>query len=403
MINYNEFDDPENPFFAFILENAKEDCNELLLKYHNKDLPFSLNFAVCQIVSRRKTTHKLPSFLSFRQFIFPDSISSEQASDERVAEYHAALVGSGHKVLDMTAGLGIDAMTIAIHGNNVIACDIDHNKCDALVHNSRILNIKSLLPECTDSVSLIKNSKTHFDCIFIDPARRDENNRRTYSFSDCTPNVIDILPDMLEKADRIFIKSSPLLDLSQIRREINYVSCIHIVCVKGECKEVLVDICKTSLFGGVRVIDFDDSGIISDIFFTPEELEKSHPPFISSQDLVVGNYLYEPNAGLMKLRSFKAICDKFPGLKRVSNNTSLYISSKLYSDFPGRILEIESFPGKLELKNMKGGRYNVVIKNYPLDAKTLRNKLKLEEGTDKFLYAFKAFDNKNIICVASRM
>lgn len=122
--------------YGFIEENAREDINKLLLRYHGKTLPYSLDFAVDQIVARRKTYSKLPSFVCFRKFLFPDLISSEQASDERVAEYHAALAGSGKKILDMTAGLGIDAMSMAMRGNDVTACDIDPNKIDALHHNA---------------------------------------------------------------------------------------------------------------------------------------------------------------------------------------------------------------------------------------------------------------------------
>ena len=318
--------------YGFIEENAREDINKLLLRYHGKTLPYSLDFAVDQIVARRKTYSKLPSFVCFRKFLFPDLISSEQASDERVAEYHAALAGSGKKILDMTAGLGIDAMSMAMRGNDVTACDIDPNKIDALHHNAEVL------------------------------------------------------------------------DITQILKEIECTSFIHIVCAKGECKEVLVEISRNEKFGGVRIVDLDDAGIASDISFSYNELKMSGTGIAKLSDFSAGCYLYEPNAGVMKLKIPGALCMRFPGIKHVSHNTSLYVSECLYDDFPGRVLRIDSIPDKRELKAIKGQKYNVVTRNYPVDVCVLRKKIGVKEGDDKFLYAFRAaIDNRPLICLASKV
>lgn len=389
--------------YGFIEENAREDINKLLLRCHGKTLPYSLDFAVDQIVARRKTYSKLPSFVCFRKFLFPDLISSEQASDERVAEYHAALAGSGKKILDMTAGLGIDAMSMAMRGNNVTACDIDPNKIDALHHNAEVLDIQGIHPYCRDSIDFIR-SAGKFDMIFIDPARRDASSRRTYSFSDCTPDVIELLSLMREKADRILIKSSPLLDITQILKEIECTSFIHIVCAKGECKEVLVEISRNEKFGGVRIVDLDDAGIASDISFSYNELKMTGTGIAKLSDFSAGCYLYEPNAGVMKLKIPGALCMRFPGIKHVSHNTSLYVSECLYDDFPGRVLRIDSIPDKRELKAIKGQKYNVVTRNYPVDVCVLRKKIGVKEGDDKFLYAFRAaIYNRPLICLASKV
>lgn len=404
MTDYSEFENSASPFFRFISDNEKVDGNQLLLKYHNKELPFPLDFAITQIICRRKTLSKLSYFLNFQQFLFPDSISSEQASDERVAEYHAALAGSGKIVVDMTAGLGIDALSIAMRGNEVTACDIDANKSEALRHNAEILNTSNITAINIDSIEFLTSLDSKVDIIFIDPARRDANNRRMYSFADCTPDVIKLMPLMLEKADRIFIKSSPLLDISQIIQEIPETTYIHIVCVKSECKEVLVEIVKGISFQGIRIIDLDDSGIISDILFEKEELAVTDTSIASSDDLKIGSFLYEPNAGLMKLRSAGALCSRFAGIKHVAPNTSLFISEKFYPDFPGRVLHIEEFPDKTALKKLKNQRYCVSARNYPIEAENLRKKLRVKEGIDKFIYAFRATAaNTNVICIASKL
>ncbi len=404
MTDYKELENPDNPIYSFILDNEKADTSLLLLKYHDKELPFSLEFAVDQIICRRKTSKKIPSFLSQEQFIFPDIISSEQASDERVAEYHAELTGSGKVVLDMTAGLGIDAMSIAMRGNNVTACDIDHHKSNALSHNAKILNIRNLRPICTDSTTFLNSIASKVDIIFVDPARRDADNRRTYSFADCSPDIVKLLPLMLSKANRIFVKSSPLLDITQILKEIPVTSYIHIVCVKGECKEVLVEIAVDTPFHGIRIIDLHDTGIISDFMLEKDELILTEAPVASCEDLKTGQFLYEPNAGLMKIRPYGALCSRFPDMKHIAKNTALLVSGKYHPDFPGRVLRIDDFPDKEGLKNLYNGKYCIVTRNYLVEADTLRKKLRVKEGTDKFIYAFRAtLFNRNVICIATKL
>lgn len=394
-----------NPsFFKFIHDNKNEDSKSLLLRHHGKEMGFPLDFAVVQIESRKKTEAKLPYFLSFDKFTFPDKISAEQSSDQRVAKYHASLVGRGQHILDMTAGLGIDAMSMAMADNSVTAFELDKNKYDALLHNSSIIGLSQFTPVNCNSVEFIRNSSESFDIIFIDPARRDINNRRTYSLKDCTPDVTSCISDMKARGKHIFIKASPLLDVTKVRDEIDCISKIHLVCVKGECKELLVEIDNSGCFKGIRVVDLNDDGMISDIFFDEAELSQGLFTVAAKSDLAVGNYLYEPNAGVMKLNPAKALCDRYNGLKKLARNTSLYISDILYDNFPGRISVIESIPDKEALKSMKGERYNVVSRNYPLTADELRKKYRINEGKDKFLYAFRMTeDNISQLCLTRRI
>ena len=72
------------------------------------------------------------------------------------------------------------------------------------------------------------------------------------------------------------------------------------------------------------------------------------------------------------------------GIKHVSHNTSLYVSECLYDDFPGRVLRIDSIPDKRELKAIKGQKYNVVTRNYPVDVCVLRKKSELRREMINF-------------------
>lgn len=389
-------------FFDFIAKNKDADIDRLLLKYHDCDFDFDIEMAVTQITARKKTASKLSDFIKYPEFIFSDSLAAEQSTDQRVAWYHAALVGSGEKVLDMTAGLGIDAMTIAAAGNEVVACDIDESRTLFLRHNANVLGFKNLTAINCDSTSL--DLPHNYDVVFIDPARRDANSRRTYSFADCAPDVISMMPKMQIMSDRILIKASPMLDISQIRQEIPDISMIHIVSVKGECKEVLVDIRKSKGFKGIRVVDLGDDEYISEIQFSPAEIAMKGVPIAEISNITEGNYLYEPNAGVMKVDCRSAICHRFDGLKRIANDTSLYVSEYLFEDFPGRVSKIENICDKDLLKSLINERYNIVSRNYPLTADEIRKKYKLKEGFNKYLYAFRGgVKKKPIICLTYRI
>lgn len=393
-------------FFEFVRSHGKADTKALLLKYSGKGDGFPLDFAITQIESRRKCRKKLEGFISNPNFIFPDALASEQSTDEAVAAFHASLVGEDMDVLDMTAGLGIDAMTIAKRGNRLTACEMIPQKATALKHNSGLLALPDFTVFCTDCIEFLKESKRRYDVIFIDPARRKSDNSRAYSYRDCEPDILGILDSLLAGCDRLMIKSSPLLDVTQVLREIPQTEKVYIVSLNGECKELLVVARKDSTFQGVEVVSISTSGQSSTkaLNFTKEELKEVSAPIAQDEDFCEGMYLYEPDAALMKVSASGALCSRFYGMKKVGVNTSLYISSVCHFDFPGRIVRIKERVDKSTLKNKRGSKLNVSVRNYPVAAEMLRKKYGLKEGDNEFLYAFRAtIKDTPIMLLASRI
>lgn len=394
--------------FNFISANKETDPQKVLLTYHDKDIPFSLPFAITQLMARRKSAYKLSDFISNERFLFPDALAAEQATDQRVANFHATLVGSNKNVLDLTAGLGIDAITIAKFNNNVTACEIMPAKADILSYNSNLLSITDFEVINQDCRIFLNQTDKTYDVIFIDPARRDSNNNRTYSLNDCNPDVKVLLPLMQKLAPVIFIKVSPILDVTRIIEDIPDIKAIFAVCVKGECKELLLEVSKDTSFQSFRVVDLDDNGIISDIDFSYNELidkNLSIKGYIGTPTVLSEkSYLYEPNAGVMKLPRKAILTKHFPELIQVGKNTPLFVSNELYDTFPGRILEIESIIRKSDYSQLKGRRYNIVSRNYPVTPDNLRKKLKVLEGKDNFIYAFRSGnDNTPMMVTAHRI
>lgn len=444
-------------FTAFVARNLKENPSSLRLKHHGKAENFDVEFAITQIECRQKTKRKLKSFIANENFIFPTQLAAEQASHEAVARYHASLVGEeasaaglgsslteeGVSLLDLTAGLGIDVMSMASHCSHVTACELDEIKAEALIYNRDVLGLKNISVVTGDSTEWLSKNDQHFDLIFIDPARRGEDNARTYNFHDCQPDILKLQEILPSKTSRLLIKASPLLDITQTVKDIHNIRSIRAICVNGECKEVLIEATYPSTYlkstpitesdtirktdniierdptkaaevipesDAVKeskiikeAIDLNDDGTIISKFTYSELLNgqrqdgvtcaqdglasaKDGVTYAVEADITPGSYLYEPNAAVMKFAPWSELCQQFDGLKKIAPSSHLFVSKKHHPHFPGRILKIEKKIEKKDRKTLKNLPVNVAVRNYPLSAVELRKQLKVKEGSDLFIY-----------------
>lgn len=398
-------------FHEYIKKNSSADVRGLILAAHGRNHDFPIRFAVTQIECRQKTSRKLSSFISRDEFLFPSVQAAEQATHQCVAAYHARLVGSGKRIADLTGGLGIDAFTLAAIDNCVTACELDPERAEVLGHNAKVLGLTDIRIENVDSIEWLRqqSARNPFDMIFVDPARRDAADRRKFMLRDCLPDIVGTWDTIRSSARRIMVKASPLLDIERALQEIPGIEEIHLVCVKGECKEVLLIAAGTEAAG--RADTYSPSAIAAapaitavDLDDTPDaslrEISRwecgydalgTAAPIADISAITPGTYLYDPNAALHKLRCASALCDAYPGLLLVSTNTDLYWSAELIEDFPGRRFRIESVPDSKEIKKLKGTRREVAVRNYPLTAEQLRTKLKvLPGGNENFIYGCRA-------------
>ncbi len=388
----------------FVNKHALDDVNALRLKYAGDKaaaFDFDLDFALIQIEARRKANKKLPGFLEHPDFVFPTLLSAEQASNETVAKFHAVLIDGCSSILDLTSGLGIDDMSMAKNGASVTACEIDQIKCEALRHNAQVMGLSDRITVVNgDSIKFIKTQKKSFDLVYADPARRNSSGNKVHALSDCQPDILSSMDDILSASPRLLVKSSPLLDLSLIRNTVNDLSHIYIVCFKGECKEVLIDIKKDSSFEGVTVVDLDREGEISRFITSFKDSEKlPKEAFSHLKKAADFKYLYEPNAGVMKTGAWKTLVENFPKLVKADVNTNIFLSDTLYADFPGRVMAILSETNKKALKVLKGAKINIVSRNHPLSAPQIAKKYSLISGAEQFLYAFR-HDNTPTMIIA---
>ena len=283
----------------------------------------------------------------------------------------------------MTGGLGIDAYFIAQHFQQADYVEQQAELCDLARHNFPIL--KANLKVWNHTAEFYLNHCDKKDCIFIDPARRDAYGRKTISIADCAPNVSALQDRLLEKAEIVMVKLSPMLDISKALAELRHVREIHVVAVANECKE-LDFILERGFEGEPQFVCVNLLTTQPELCFVQEE-ERNCPSRIAER---VSNYLYEPNPAVMKAGCFKLLTSRFD-VNKLHKNSNLYTSEKLISSFPGRIFEVEGweyYNKKLKQTLLSDvSKASVAVRNFPLSVVELRRSLKIGDGDETYLFA----------------
>ena len=366
----------------FIREHADADVRQLALQA-KKNPEVDLTYALEQIAGRQKAKMKLPSWAKIDGMVYPPHISMEQCSSELTAKYKAEIVPCGNCFVDLTGGFGVDFSFIAKKFKHAVYVERQNHLCAIASENFRLLGLDNAEAVNADGIEYL-HQMDHADLVFIDPARRDDHGGRTYGIADCTPNVLEVMDELMQKTDMLLLKLSPMLDWRKAVRDLGGASEVHIVSVDNECKELLIMVrhdvqqikvvCVNLLSNGERdVFEFDDT-----------ESTPMHQK-ISSK-----TYLFEPNASIMKAGCFDEIQARFP-IAQLDNNSHLFVSDHEIPDFPGRRFKIEHVTSmnKRELKEALAGidRANIAVRNFPVSVAELRKKLKLKDGGDVFIFA----------------
>ena len=363
----------------FIRIHADEDVRQLAF-LGNKHPEVDMAYALDQIAGRQKARVKIPSWASIDGIVYPPHISMEQCSSEQTARYKARIAGNGEKIVDLTAGFGVDMAFMSAGFKQAVHVEMQPQLCAISSENYKHLGLNHVQVVCNDGVGYLHQME-HADLIFIDPARRDQHGARTYGIADCTPNVLEIIDEMLQKADRVMIKLSPMLDWQKTVADVGNVSQVHIVSVGNECKELLLEV-KKGKDEKVKVFCVNDDQVFS------YEIGETHP--FTPSPLHSFTFLYEPNASVMKAGCFNLISHRF-GITQPDANSHLFLSDKLVEGFPGRgfVIERVSTMNKRELKEALAGidKANVAVRNFPLSVADLRKRLKLKDGGDVYIFA----------------
>lgn len=398
------------------------------------------------------------------EFVGKGAVDSEFAKNEATCKKQQILTESKENVneikeephegdfseetgfVDLTGGFGVDFSYIASRlGVKSMYVERQAHLCEAAKENFGRLGLKNAIVKNGDGIEVLhsfasKNEAAASDSlgitedqsrsllktnlglklIFIDPARRDDAGNKVVSLKDCTPDVTLLQEEMLSKADYVIIKLSPMLDWHRAVCELNCVQEVHIISVNNECKELLLVLSARNMGGNVGSNSADGAAgevkhagnlriyCVNDAqSFVCDELDmESSPVKIAPSTLEEMQYLYEPNASLMKAGCFGVLSERYDA-RMLSKNSHLFVSCEPIAVFPGRsfrIIAVSSF-NKKELKRHLSGitKANIATRNFPLSVAELRKRLKLKDGGETYIFATTLSDESHVLVITEKV
>ncbi|MBP6429943.1 MAG: SAM-dependent methyltransferase [Bacteroidales bacterium] len=385
----------------FIKENIEANTTKLLLQPEKENIDIKL--CVRQIEGYKKAEEKFPSLLENDNIIFPKKINLEQTSSEQTAKYKASLFPESSTLRDLTSGFGIDDIFFAKKLKKVYYHEIDIELAETALSNFETLGLSNIEVIKGNSLNNISEFE-ETDIIYIDPSRRNENQKKVFLLEDCQPYVVDLIPKLFKKAKTIALKLSPMLEIKSLMNELTGIKEIHIISVKNECKELFV-VLEKDFKEEIKYycIDFDSNDKQIDFSFTHTT---ATPNIASKNDIKRDVFLYEPNASVMKAAGYHIVSDYYPA-KKIASRSHLFISEQMIENFPGRTFRIKTmFP--YNNKNIKtlSERYpkaNITIRNFPQMVADIRKRTEIKDGGDDYLFFTTNAEGEKIILACEKL
>ena len=443
----------------FIQEYREKDTRQLALqsaRFPDVDMPYALD----QIKGWQTARRKLPTWAACDGIVYPPHLSMEQCSSEPTAQYKLNLamewarrvesselrVESSSRMTDLTGGFGVDFSFTSCAFASATYVERNAQLCHMVEHNLPLLGIDNAKVVCADAVDYLSTLDMQ-TMIFLDPARRDQHGAKTVMLADCTPDVVQLLPQLLKKSRFTMLKLSPMLDWHKAVEDLQgTVREVHIVSVGGECKELLL-VLSEEIESELKVFcaDLETGGgsgeaglssgssssscssLSSEPSFprTPSSPSApSHPstPSLSASLFVYApsasspapnsklktqnsKFLHEPNASIMKAGCFDELAAAY-GVSPVSRNSHLFLSAEPVDGFPGRSFSIERVTtlNKRELRQALAGieKANIATRNFPLSVAELRKRLKLKDGGDVYIFATTTAEDEHLLLISHK-
>ena len=414
----------------FIREYRERDIRQLALqanRFPDVDMPYALN----QIQGWQIARRKLPKWAACDGVIFPPHLSMEQCSSEPTAQYKLNLAmewttlnselstqncrrqqfktqnskfKTSTRMTDLTGGFGVDFSFTSCAFAAATYVERNEQLCHIVEHNLPLLGLNNATVVCADAVEYLSTVEPQ-TMLFLDPARRDAHGAKTVMLADCTPDVVQLLPQLLEKSRFTMLKLSPMLDWHKAVDDLQgTVREVHIVSVGGECKELLL-VLSTVVESELKVYcaDLSTASDTSSLFvYTPGS---SAPVANSKLKTQNSKFVHEPNASIMKAGCFDELAAAY-GVSPVSRNSHLFLSDEPVEDFPGRSFVVERVTtmNKGELRKALVGieKANIATRNFPLTVAELRKRLKIKDGGDVYIFATTTAEGEHLLLISRK-
>lgn len=393
--------------------------NEEFIKQHRNENPLSLalkkapegvdlQWCLRQIEGYNIAKKKIPEWAEKENIWFPPKLSMEQCSSEATAKYKQTIAERlGSKMLiDLTGGLGIDFSYMA--KNMDTACYVEQQEvlCNTASHNFPLMGLQNakisnttceeFWKQYTADATIAKTNKEKC-LIYLDPVRRNDKGEKVFSISDCTPDVTLLKDSLLEHSAHVMLKLSPMLDIVQARRILKGIAEIHVVSLKGECKELVFVMSKKADEPHYYCVNLetDEESFTSPLSATMEQADIANPAEIAG-----GAIIFEPNASIMKAGLQNAFA-KWNNLRKLHPMSNLFLGNKPIENIPARqfVVEQTSDFQKANLKDFMQDirQANLTIRNFPSTVDDLKKRLKIKDGGDIYLFATTLSDDTHVL------
>ncbi len=378
------------------------DIQSFILKNKKKYAADLLNLIADQYIARQKARHKLPTWYANENVLYPPPLSVEQASSETTANYKAQVFGDfleekfSKKCIDLTGGMGLDTYALAKVFDEVVYVEQNPVLAQIAKHNFEVLGQKNIEVLNQDSVLLNHSYTQSFTHFYLDPHRRDEAKNKVFKIEDCEPNLLSI-KDLLSN---YMVKFSPMLDIKLALEQLETIAEVHIVAIENEVKELLF----------LSKKDTKKAKIVCVNFLANQQKQCFEFDYASETDAKINyakpsNFIYEPNAAIMKAGGFRSIAERF-GIGKIAPNSHLYTSENLVENFPGRSFSCVimcKFDKKEILQYLPNKKANISTRNFPMKPEEIKKKLGLQDGGEYYLFATENYERRKIVLICKKV
>lgn len=396
-----EIQKPTNNEKIFVQQHLREDVSALALKL-GRFAHLNAGVVLRQVAGYQALARKVPSWVGNPDLVFSDSLPLEQCSSEVTARYKASHLPEGiHSFADLTGGLGVDFAFMAEGKSKAVYIERREDLGAAAKHNFNALGLQQAQVLQGDGPSMLQGT---FDLLYLDPARRDAKGGKVVALSDCEPDIAALKSMLFEHAPLVLVKLSPMLDITLALQQLPETTQIHVVSVDNECKELLYLLVAERVTEVPRIVCVNLRGNGQDQRF--EFSRKEEQQAVCRYASEPRQFLYEPNASLLKAGAFSILTQAFE-LYKLHPNSHLYTSEQLVHNFPGRSFTVEAYfplhPKELKIHLAGLTQANISTRNYPDSVAELRKKTKLKDGGETYLFATTLQNGRKVLVKCRRV
>lgn len=393
---------PDYKILIDFIDAHRDDSADALLLSRNRFPGVDMDIVVNTLRGRERMKRKFPQWYDCKDLIYPTALCTQQCSSRETAFYKAsaalALLDSesgNASIADLTGGLGADSYAFSKKFSKVLYNEADKALARAAEWNFERLGAGNI--DISDKFLKEGNIKDILgdfkpDILYLDPSRRAGDGRKVFLLEDCSPDILKLKDELLEVCKTIFVKLSPMADISRVCSLLGSgVAEVHVVASGGECKELLVAIKKD--FTGtaslhiyeegekIYLASCEDEGVLK-LFGSPGELEAC-----------TGKLLFEPGKALLKAGLFKYPCSL--GYRKLGASTHIYIAGDSTSGrLPGKYFTTDKImpmtSSALKSLSKASIKAEVSTHNIPVKAEELKKRLRASSSSSCHLFACKA-------------